>query len=159
MRLSKFCDWSWLEKTRDNPPKQLDFDSGHILIYALTDPREGSVRYIGVTSNRGKRMAAHAAARWCGNPGLKRWEDELQSLGLAPKMVTLGIASSWNWSSAEKAWIAFVESNGYLLYNIMEGGKVRDPKGRGNELREARWKRYARRKHVRRKSGRLTGTR
>jgi hypothetical protein len=55
-------------------------------IYALIDPRDGLVRYIGVTIDPIMRYETHRCSPL---PSIARWIDELRFLGLVPRMVTL----------------------------------------------------------------------
>jgi len=57
-------------------------------IYALIDPRDGSIRYIGITDNPAQRIKEHLRGRG-GNPLKREWVYELRRLGLAPIMQPL----------------------------------------------------------------------
>src|SRR5260370_18737051 len=57
-------------------------------IYALIDPRDSSIRYIGITDNPDQRLKEHLRGRG-GNPPKRNWVYELRQLGLVPIMQPL----------------------------------------------------------------------
>lgn len=65
--------------------------SGTFYIYALIDPRDRAVRYVGCTVDPKKRYYAHLAAQMMaeGNRAWCDWVDELRALRLRPEMVVL----------------------------------------------------------------------
>jgi predicted GIY-YIG superfamily endonuclease len=58
------------------------------IIYALIDPRDSSIRYIGITDNPDQRLKEHLRGRG-GNPPKREWVYELRQLGLVPIMQPL----------------------------------------------------------------------
>jgi predicted GIY-YIG superfamily endonuclease len=57
-------------------------------IYALIDPRDSSIRYIGITDNPDQRLKEHLRGRG-GNPPKRNWVYELRQIGLVPIMQPL----------------------------------------------------------------------
>lgn len=60
---------------------------GLYFIYALIDPRDEKVRYIGSTKNPKYRYVQHFARPV--NPLVEGWIQELKNLNLQPRMMTL----------------------------------------------------------------------
>lgn len=102
-------------------PRGLQWEEGDVLIYALADPRNTTVRYVGVTNDRQRRHSQHRRGV-AANLELSRWELRLSAAGYEPMMVTLGYAEGWRWKLAERNWIAWFISNGFCLYNKHPGG-------------------------------------
>ncbi len=123
----KFYSGDKLRKLLWNLPKELDFDGGWVLIYALEDPRDKTIRYVGKTIYRAGRQEDHENAAWQNNVELKRWQDELKKAGLKPNMLTLGKAWGNKWQQAEMTWIRWFERDQRCdLYNIEAGGNTRE---------------------------------
>lgn len=92
-------------------------------IYALADPRSGSVRYIGVTVDKATRMYGHVSSVLSGNSQTPRakWIRELIDLGLRPVMTIIESVYGKEWRSREKFWIAHYRKLGDIL-NVSAGG-------------------------------------
>jgi hypothetical protein len=120
-------------------------------IYALVDPRDERVRYVGVTIRPlFDRLADHIEKPT--NREMRRWFADLDAQGSAPS-VRLLIGVSDAWEDAERGWIAWFRARGELL-NIDPGGICRDHKGKPIKARmkpdgghdaptKARWRRKA----------------
>lgn len=99
-----------------------------VKIYALFDPRDRRVRYVGRTSRSlAARLALHLEKPT--NYSMARWFDELRSAGLCPDVTTLEHVADEEWEAAERGWIAWFRKRGRLL-NIDLGGNHRDGMGR-----------------------------
>lgn len=87
-------------------------------IYALIDPRDNSIRYIGITNNPDQRLDEHLSGRG-NNPPKREWVYELRRLGLAPIMqpletgLTLPVALE-----RESFLIQHYLNAGYALLNL-----------------------------------------
>ena len=57
-------------------------------VYALIDPRDNNIRYIGITDNPERRLDEHLSGRG-GNTPKRTWINELRELGLTPRMQPL----------------------------------------------------------------------
>lgn len=94
-------------------------------IYALADPRDGQVRYIGKTKNghlrpkehlrEGSRLAKSNAAKIA-------WVDELKSAGLVFEVRILSHCTPADADDAERFCIAFYRHHGASLLNRTDGG-------------------------------------
>lgn len=89
-------------------------------IYALVDPRDDAIRYIGASVDPVKRLESHLrdkeGNRKCG------WLSELKNLGLTPRLIEIEIASESEWEEAERWWIAECRAVGCDLTNHTDGG-------------------------------------
>ncbi len=88
-------------------------------LYALLDPRDRTVRYIGVSVSPVSRLRWHLEkpAR-C----LSLWLLELKREGLEPELRVLGRTCVDTWQDTERSWISFFRGHAELL-NEHEGGK------------------------------------
>jgi GIY-YIG catalytic domain len=84
------------------------------IIYALIDPRDGAIRYIGITNNPDQRLEEHLNGR--GNNPLKReWVYGLRRLGLAPIMQPLETGLSLP---------AALERESFLIQHYLNSGNA-----------------------------------
>ena len=94
-------------------------------IYALVDPRDETVRYVGVTSaGLEKRLRRHLLKP--SNGGLRRWFSELAG---TPPSIRLLDEGTKGWARAERYWIAWFRARGDL-YNVDPGGICRGKDGK-----------------------------
>jgi predicted GIY-YIG superfamily endonuclease len=94
---------------------------GEHAIYALIDPRDMTVRYVGKTTDPKRRLAEHTANKMSARD-VRPWLQELLDAGLAPVMEILDRASASEWERAEQYWIGFYVQRGRLL-NVEVGGR------------------------------------
>jgi hypothetical protein len=85
-------------------------------IYALVDPRDGTIHYIGQTSEPEERFRAHYSSLYA-SP-IARWMNELRSLGLRPIPVILETTSSA--STREQYWIRLCLMMGEPIENTLK---------------------------------------
>jgi len=97
---------------------------GQVAIYALIDPRDGAVRYVGKSKNPEKRRNAHCH-RQC-SAGLKRWIDELNTFGLKPSFEVLELCGAKDWPERERFWISEQRKLTVELLNVCNGGNGTD---------------------------------
>ncbi len=92
-----------------------------IKIYSLSDPRNGYIRYIGMTSkdlNYRLRKHLHCKANY-----LKvRWIKELKELKLKPIIEEIDIVPFENWQFWESWYIDLFRYYGFNLFNLTNGG-------------------------------------
>lgn len=94
-------------------------------VYALIDPRDDQVRYIGKSTNVDIRVKAHIRER--GTTRKIRWIQTLIRDSEKPKVQILETGTG-DWEDAETKWIAYYRSLGYDLTNATSGGEgLRDP--------------------------------
>ena len=90
-------------------------------IYALHDPRDGTVHYIGKSNSPRSRLMQHLEDKTC-NTKKVAWIDELAAAGLRPSLEILDEVERKEWPQAERDWIAFAFAEGWPLTNISPGG-------------------------------------
>lgn len=76
-----------------------------VSIYALIDPRDSTVRYVGATGNLKSRVSAHKSGTACGSEKNAAWMQELAAEGVSPKVAVLDKADEDEWQAAERKWI------------------------------------------------------
>jgi hypothetical protein len=109
-------------------PRQKEPDGRKVKIYALVDPRDDRVRYVGKTRKTlPARLALHLESPT--NRSMAAWFAELARALLAPAPVVLEFVSDDEWQAAERGWIHWFRERGQLL-NIDPGGDHRDRTGR-----------------------------
>jgi len=99
------------------------------LIYALRDPRDQSLRYIGRTKNLRIRLGGHIAEARSGmdiSPPKNAWIRELLDGGLKPGIIVVQCCSEDDAAERERFWIKHYAGMGYPLLNI-EGLQSRAP--------------------------------
>lgn len=95
------------------------------VIYLLIDPRDDSVRYVGVTTkNLKQRYNEHASAARRGERSYAyAWFRQVLADGLRPEIKPIeDIAPGGDWISAERRWIKFYRDAGARLANLTDGG-------------------------------------
>lgn len=99
--------------------------NGQHTIYALIDPWNNEVRYIGVTRNTlAYRLGGHmyqAVGNRVEDPK-GEWIRELREASLRPIIQPIETVDSALWQSAEKRWIAHYKALGARLTNKTIGG-------------------------------------
>lgn len=93
-------------------------------IYVLKDPDTDQVRYVGVTFNLKKRIAAHFCP-WTKDKSRKtEWVRELKQNGKRPVLAVIDSCTDDNWEEKEKFWIKNYLDAGSDLFNWTPGGNV-----------------------------------
>lgn len=101
--------------------KQPDSNS---CIYALIDPRDNKIKYIGLTTTGFSRIATHYNAKKKENTRKVNWVNKLKSLNLCFTVEYLQYCNSVEeLKTAEKYWIKYYKSIGVDLLNHTEGGE------------------------------------
>ncbi len=119
-------------------PAAPEGSSGVWFIYALVDPRDEGVRYVGVTDKAlADRLRGHL--RKPTNGLMRSWLSDVRASGLLPSIRLLS-APLGHWEHAEQGWIAWFRRRGQLL-NVDPGGMART---KGGKLK--RWARKLNRK-------------
>jgi len=89
-------------------------------IYALVDPRNDTVRYIGKTGDLRKRMWEHKCAK---KPRVyKEWISFLLEENTLPKIELLDWVPKNEWEFWERHYISLYKSWGFDLLNLLDGG-------------------------------------
>jgi len=94
-------------------------------IYALLDPRNGDIRYVGWTVRLQGRIKRHVAEVVAGRARTRcgDWIRELLSVGLKPDFKVLESGCGNSYSLAERDWIFRLRSSGIDLTNERPGGE------------------------------------
>lgn len=108
-------------------------------IYALIDPRDHSLRYIGKANSALKRLNSHLRDCTRRNTPVYRWIRKLVGLGCPPEILVLSECDDWQ--REERRLIASARDRGYKLLNVADGGdephcpvEIRRANGRKNSL-------------------------
>ena len=113
------------------------------VIYALVDPRDESVRYIGITDNMPTRFMHHL--RETGSRTAKgTWLAELRCYGLQPTIKILEemrVKETQRYlvEERERYWIRAFEQSGASLTNVRD--TLADPRTLSNRYREKSYER------------------
>ena len=95
------------------------------VIYALVDPRNNQVRYIGQTVQPKKRLYMHLHdAKKRPRRHLCHWINQLLSLGLRPELRVLQECLPGMLDTCEQEWIAKGRAKGWRLCNGTDGGEA-----------------------------------
>jgi hypothetical protein len=93
-------------------------------IYALKDPRDERIRYVGWTSNPKARLRTHRHDAQRGKYHRANWLRSLYSIGLEPQLQILEEGTEpRGWHAAERKWIASFRDQGFDLVNLSDGGE------------------------------------
>lgn len=102
-----------------------DCPAGMCVIYALVDPRDNTVRYVGKTEKPGARYTSHIRGDSTYNKRLASWIRNLwRKRRMRPAMVPIETVEEAAWAASERRWIAFYRRRG-ALFNIEPGGPSR----------------------------------
>lgn len=93
----------------------------HAEIYALIDPRDMTIRYIGKAQNSTRRLKDHLREARRKTP-LYAWIGKLRTIDMQPLLKVICIAISDDWQSLEKLLIEQYRGDGARLLNLAEGG-------------------------------------
>jgi hypothetical protein len=97
----------------------------HPAIYALVDPRDGALRYIGVTKGPVLfRVDRHYHDSRVKTP-VGGWVFELRRAGYRPDWFVVEYADGFAWRDAESFWIGYFRMIGADLLNVQAGGDSR----------------------------------
>lgn len=88
-------------------------------IYALIDPRDEQIKYVGKSDNPEGRLAVHIKRKVY---KVGSWIKSLEKLSLIPRVEILDEVEYSEWPFWEKFWICLVKSWGFELKNISPGG-------------------------------------
>lgn len=94
------------------------------LIYALVDPRDNSIRYVGRTNNPQNCYRNHINGIYVDSPTKHLWIQELKKCNLLPRMEILeGVEGSLEDAhTRESAWIQHFKNAGINLTNSQKTG-------------------------------------
>jgi group I intron endonuclease len=102
----------------------MEFDSMKTtFIYALIDPRDGQIRYIGKTNNTKQRLQNHCNPARYQKTHKFNWIKLLRSKGLKPQIKVIEEIPVSQWKKREKYWIYYFKKQGCKLVNTCGGGE------------------------------------
>lgn len=92
-----------------------------ISIYALVDPRDNTMRYVGYTATPSIRLTAHLIeARHAKRPNRRMaWINQLVAMGLKPEMRILESVSIEDATGRERYWMDTLRESGCELLNAI----------------------------------------
>lgn len=101
----------------------------NIFIYALVDPRNNEIKYIGATKEGENRYKRHLRESYLKKSTLKNnWIKSLRKNGLKPKFEILEYCNLQNLGETEEFYIRYFKYIGFKLLNHENGGYGIRPK-------------------------------
>lgn len=97
-----------------------------VFIYALKDPRDGRVRYIGKANDPEVRLKEHLRISCRKNTHCQNWISSLLAQSFYPVLETLDEVPADKWKFFERAYIKLYRDLGFDLTNTTEGGDGAD---------------------------------
>jgi hypothetical protein len=91
-------------------------------IYALKDPDNGQIRYIGKANNSAKRLQSHFRDAKRRNTPVYCWIRKLLIAGKTPQLEVLLVCQKDAWPQYERSLIAEYRASGSRLLNVADGG-------------------------------------
>lgn len=112
---------------RGMPSSSYCGDCSIYIVYALVDPRDSRIHYIGCTQNPKARLAAHITGARSAKRGRRKvaWLNELRRRGLRPLMIEIERVNHWRHVERELFWIEKLAEHGAPLTNCKPGWPVR----------------------------------
>lgn len=92
-----------------------------MFIYGLQDPRTTELKYVGVTSNLGKRLREHRHTNRITR--VTSWIKSLKKQHLDPQMFVIETVPDEEWAEVERFWIGYFRMIGAKLLNLTDGGE------------------------------------
>lgn len=89
-------------------------------IYALCEPDDGAIRYVGKCEKPKKRLVAHINES--GDTAKHVWLSSLKSQGKNPLVLLIEEVCNENWQEREMFWISHYRGLGFDLTNSTDGG-------------------------------------
>lgn len=95
-----------------------------ISIYTLVDPRDGTVRYVGMSNNPQKRYQQHYSCGYAAADSVKSWIRELKELETKPLLFIVEEVDNYDaaWMR-ETYWINFFLAEGEPLTNWLSSSR------------------------------------
>lgn len=95
-----------------------------IYIYAIKDPRDYQIRYIGKTVDIKRRFKNHMQPSYLkGNTYKNNWIKKILNEGLQPIFEVVEECSEDKWEERERFWISYYREIGFNLTNMCDGGE------------------------------------
>ncbi len=94
----------------------------NVYIYALIDPRNNHVRYIGKAKNPDERYKNHFNSARDRNTHKRNWINSVRKDGFRPELLILDEVPQDNWQWWESFYISLYKTYGFNLVNYTSGG-------------------------------------
>lgn len=94
----------------------------NVFIYALSDPRNNQIRYIGKANNPENRYINHINPSRDKNTHKRNWINNVRKSGLRPELLIIDEVPKIEWQYWEKFYISLFKTWGFSLVNYTEGG-------------------------------------
>ena len=94
----------------------------NVYIYALIDPRDNQVRYIGKANNPEDRYKDHYNSARDKNTHKRNWINSVRNDGFRPELLIIDEVSIDNWQYWECFYISLYKTWGFNLVNYTSGG-------------------------------------
>ena len=94
----------------------------NIFIYALSDPRNNQVRYIGKANNPKDRYTNHFNSSRDKNTHKRNWINSIRKDGFRPDLIVIDEVPKSEWQYWEKFYISLFKTWGFNLVNYTLGG-------------------------------------
>lgn len=94
----------------------------NVYIYALIDPRNNLIRYIGKAKNPENRYKNHCNSSLDKNTHKRNWINSIRKDGLKPELLILDEVPVDNWQYWEVFYISLYKTYGFNLVNYTNGG-------------------------------------
>lgn len=94
----------------------------NVFIYALSDPRNDQVRYIGKANNPEDRYTNHFNSARDKNTHKRNWINNIRKDGLRPELIIIDEVPKNEWIYWEKFYISLFKTWGFDLVNYTGGG-------------------------------------
>lgn len=107
----------------------------YVFIYALIDPLDNDIRYIGKTNNVKRRLMRHIQDSKFLDSYKDRWVRFLKKEGRNPEIIIIDEVLVNDWVISEQYWISQFKSWGFKLTNGTDGGD-QPPSNIGRKHRE-----------------------
>lgn len=94
----------------------------NVFIYALSDPRNDQIRYVGKANNPEDRYTNHFNSARDKNTHKRNWINSVRKDGLRPELIIIDEVPKSEWVYWEKFYISLFKTWGFSLLNYTEGG-------------------------------------
>jgi hypothetical protein len=93
-----------------------------VYIYALIDPRNGQIRYIGKANNPNERYKNHFNSARDKNTHKRNWINSIRKDGFRPELLIIDCVNIVEWQYWEKFYVSLYKYYGFDLLNYTAGG-------------------------------------
>jgi len=94
----------------------------NVFIYALSDPRDNQVRYIGKANNPKDRYTNHFNSSRDKNTHKRNWINNIRKNGFRPELIIIDEVPKSEWQYWERFYISLFKTWGFNLVNYTFGG-------------------------------------